>query len=207
MTDQNEKTTAISPVDDFIQEELPLLLHDAEVARQRAEENMDWLPEWFMGKLAELDAAEKLIKEQSQVLLRQVATRRKALQWRYGREFQAAVNKQLQGTKKKSVDFFHGRAGYLATPERTKLVVDDELVAAMHLNKTGHEDMVGVKVDKAALNKLFKAEGEEIPGTHLETTERVERFYPACGAPDLVGEQAPLLEGDPNVSEGNEDNL
>ena len=120
-----EVETALSEV------EMDLIAADANLARQRAEVDegdMSSLPNWFIGKLADIDAASKRITEQAAAMQAQLVTARKAVWWKYGREFQSQVASDLhaQGGKKKSVSYLQGNAGYRSTGGKPQLVIDNE---------------------------------------------------------------------------------
>ncbi len=109
-------TTLAVPTEDEreLLEQVESLINDAALAsRGAADGDMSWLPQWYLGCLDQLDALDKRVKEQARILAHQIEARRKALQWKWGLEFQAQVHRDIlaQGGKKKSVDYLTGRAG------------------------------------------------------------------------------------------------
>ena len=196
MSDEN---TSLAPVDEFMQGELELLIEDANRQAARSDGDLSWLPDWYLRKLLELDAAERVVKAQAQRICRQFAAARKALEWKYGRQFQAQVNQDIlsRGGTKKSVDYLFGRAGFRRKAVVSRVVVDDEdkaLAAAEFLLP----DAVTRKLKPSVVLKYTKTTGEVLEGTHLEQTEEEERFY------TQVNTKA-LEEGDTNVHQGEQD--
>ena len=142
--------------------------------------DLSWLPEWYLKKLVEHEAARQAIKEHSAKLLAQVDARDNALKWKWGQKVEVQVNKdlQVQGGKKRSVQYATGRAGYRKVAGGEKVLVDDEDVAMKHAAKSCP---AAIKVERrilpSELKKLLKDTGEVLPGTHIETTASEDRFY------------------------------
>jgi len=163
----------LSTVDEFIADGMEI----TETDLQRIEEN--GLAEWFLGELAMQDALEEKIKAQYKVLLAQVEASRKAIWWVYGQDFQIEVNRDIQAAdgKKKSKDYFTGRAGFRTTGGKSKAVVTDE-VQAMASAEILCPDAIKRSLKPSVLAEYAK-DGEPLPGTTIETTPQVESFYPA----------------------------
>lgn len=157
--------------------ELEALLPDAHLA---AQQNEKWLPTWFLRKHAELDAAKELVFEQYRKMLAQIDARKKALDYQWGAEFKAQVDADLaeQGGKKKSIDYLTGRAGYRTSGGRKTIVIEDE-TAAINAAYMACPDAIKRSLLKSVVQAYVEATGEELPGTRLETTPKVESFYPA----------------------------
>lgn len=167
-------------VDTTLTELSDLLFADAELFRTQQQCDADdtsWLPSWFLGQLAALDAQDDALEQQFYRLRKQNHAKRRALWCRWGELFQARVHQDLRGSKKKSVDYAYGRAGVRTVPARTVLVVDDEEAATAHA-LLYCPDAVKTTVKSTKLYEHIQATGEEIPGTHLEQTEAREQFYP-----------------------------
>ena len=147
-----------------------------------------WLPEWFLQKLAEIEAAEAAIKEHADALLHQAATRRSALWWKWGAAFEARVRSDIdaQGGKKKSMTYATGKAGYRSVGGQPtiEIVDEDKAVAAAESACPG-----AVKVRKTLLKsevlKYVQATGDELPGTRFFTPPIEERFFPKREQPLL----------------------
>ena len=154
---------------------------DAELARRQHpdQDSAEWLLDWFMSKRADCDEARKRIKERSAAMLRQVDTYEKGLWFKWGREFQAEVNRRLGaqiGKKKRSIDTFHGKTGYRSVGGKKTVVVEDEERAMAQA-----ELLVPDAVKKSLLvSKLleYAEQHEPIDGTRVETTKKEDSFYP-----------------------------
>ncbi|NLX97577.1 MAG: hypothetical protein GXY83_15525 [Rhodopirellula sp.] len=173
---ETSETTELAAVD-VAMEELEVLLADA---NREAQVETNWLAPWYLRKMAELEAAESLIKEQSKRMLAQVAARRKALEYQWGQAFKAQVDADLaeQGGKKKSIDYMTGRAGYRSSGGKPQIVIEDEN-AAIEAAEMACPDAIKRTIIKSVLQAYVESTGEEIPGTKLITTPKVEHFYPA----------------------------
>jgi hypothetical protein len=183
----------MSEIDTALTELAAVLEADAAAfAKGHDADDMSWLPDWFMGQLAAMDAQDGALEQQFDRLRKQNAAKRRALWWRWGELFQARVHQDLRGSKKKSVDYAYGRAGIRSVPARTVLVVDDPDAATAHA-MLYCPDALKTTLRTAKLYEHIQATGEEIPGTHLEQTEAREQFFPK---PE---------KGEDDVSEGDQD--
>lgn len=156
------------------------------LASERENAGETSLAQWYLSKLGECDAMEERVKEQATRILAGINARRRALEWKWGREFRAQVERDLanQKGKKKSVDYLTGRAGFRAAGER--LVIKD----AEALEKwCGENYPEGLKLSLSAskIKEYIKESGEVPPGA--EFVPKQERFYPSV-------ENALLTEGD-----------
>lgn len=137
------------------------------------------LSEWYLKQIAELNAARKQIMEHGKLLLAQVASRERALQYHFGADFKTEIDQQLaaQPSKKKSIDTHFGRAGYRKIPGRVKVVVEDERQALVALEQSC-PTAIKRTISQSALSEYVKVTGEEIPGVRVEEVEARESFYP-----------------------------
>lgn len=183
------------------EEELNLLAQEAALDAKRDKlSNEQWLvekmPEWYIGKKAELNAAREIIKEQAKRMLAQIDAREKVIDWNWAEQFQAQVNTDLraQGGKKKSIDYLTGRAGWRSTGGKPTLVVEDE-AKALAMAELMCPEAVTRKLKTSVLLKYAQA-NEPLDGTRVEQTGKVESFYPA---PLLVERERALLKGESDV--------
>lgn len=186
------ETTALTTVDQAFAELGEMLEADAKHAEKQYEEaGVDWLPNWFLGKKAELDAARERIKEQAAVMLRQIDGVEKALWWHYGVDFMSQVSRDInaQDGKKRSMDYHHGRAGYRKVSSKPTVVIDDSEKAVAYAMVSLADDAVKQTVSTKAVLDHFKATGEELPGTHIEQTEEKDSFFPKNPAGMLTAEE------------------
>jgi phage host-nuclease inhibitor protein Gam len=155
----------------------------------------DDLPTWYLGEMCQLDALADRIKRQADVLLAQVERRRAAIQWKYGPAFHAAVDERLEGSKKRSVDFATGRAGYRKSVLSLD-VVDKEAAVAW---ATEHCPLaVKFDVSRTELKKHLKATGERPDGVEVNPAGE-DRFYPATAPKRLPDGFTLALEGSEEV--------
>jgi len=172
-----EKSTL--PTHEELAEEIELLLAQAEHARKSSGGEMSWLPNWFLDKLEEFKAARARLKANYELLCNGVAQMEKGLWWKWGREFMAQTNSDIaeQAGKKKSKRYLHGTAGHRTTGGKDIIVIDNEqsAVAAATLYCP---EAVKTTLLKTPLIEYATETGEALAGTHLETTEKVEVFFP-----------------------------
>ena len=138
--------------------------------------------DWYMKKVAALNAEEALITAQAEKMLARVRSDRESLQGRYQGQLESFVRGELERTKskKRSIVFFHGTAQFTSVAPR--LVIESEAdaltTAAMLLPAALVEVPATVKLDKKALlsyaAQKFEETGELIPG--VGRTEASERF-------------------------------
>lgn len=140
--------------------------------------------DWYMGKLAAIEARRELAKSQLAVILKQLDNEQASLVFLAGGTVREQVIKDIaeQAGKKKSKDYLQGRAGMRKIA--TKLAFDDEDLALAWAEEHAPE---AVKITKSLLkmplNEMFRAEGIIPPGSRVEA-ER-EKFYPVCDVADL----------------------
>lgn len=78
---------------------------------------------WYLRHVNQADADEVKVKEMSATMLREIANRRKALQYVHGQQFRNRVGAAIdaQPGKKKSVNFLMGKAGFRSAPEHIEI--------------------------------------------------------------------------------------
>lgn len=161
---------------------------------------------WYMERLAQIDAAEELVKAQAKALLNRLGAARKALAWRHAQPFREAVDTMLaqqraQGDKRRSVETFFGRAGYRKAPQRLEVENPEQAItwATAHL-----PDALKVDVSTSKLLAHVKATGELPDGCAV--VGGGDNFYPSVkvdlaaldsGERSLLLERAESAEGDP----------
>lgn len=137
--------------------------------------------EWYLRKLANLDAEKERIEAQAALMLRQLESDRNSLVSRYQSQFENLVRTELEAAKgkRKSVVFFNGTAGFRTVPPR--LVVSSEAdlqTTARAVLPSAFTTETVEKFDKAAFRAHatahFEATGEVLPG--LERTEERQEF-------------------------------
>lgn len=190
------------PSNDELAEELEVLLIEAEHARKTSGGEMSWLPNWFLDKLAEFEAARARLKANYELLCNGVDQMEKGLWWKWGEDFMVQVNHDIQeqAGKKKSKRYLHGTAGKRTIGGRETVIIDDEQKAIAAATLFCPE-AVKTTLLATALKAYAAAAGESLAGTHIEKTEKVETFYPKSPLTALPGEdEQPKLEGESHAS-------
>jgi hypothetical protein len=153
----------------------------AELMEQRSGSGLS-LQEWYLGEMAKCEFMADRIKDQTERMLREIENRRKALEFRFGAEFRAAVEADLaekaKGKSKppRSVKYHTGTAGFRTTPP--KLIV---------LNAKALMDWAAVNCPEAVkmeptlhvtpIKAHIQAGGELPPG--CDYRNKVDKFYPS----------------------------
>ena len=166
---------------DMVAVQEDLLARHATIEQQRGD--ADWLPPWYLARVAECDAVQARIKEQTKALLGDVESRRQALARCWGAAFQAQVDSDLeaQGGKKKSINYSTGKAGYRKSRERLAILDDAEFITWA---KMECPDCLEYRVArKTPAVEHMKETGELPPGTALLPAE--DQFYPLVAQPTL----------------------
>jgi hypothetical protein len=154
--------------------------------------------DWYLRKLANLEAEELRIKAQAEKMLRQVQSDRESLVQHFQPQVENFVREELEATKSKrrSIAFFHGTVGFVAVPPR--LVVESEADALQTARLVCPEAIVEVpateKLDKKVLGEYAKWQlaeaGEIIPGYGLtEGGVRLSVKFPAADGAQEGGEE------------------
>ena len=142
-----------------------------------------WLQNWYLGKMADIEAARNRIKEQAKIMQAQLSQAEQHLAYMWGDQFQAAVEADLeaQGGKKRSVDYLQGRSGY--RKGKTSVEVIDEKAAIAWCEKNCPEALSPKLARKTPLADMFETDGVVADGCHVHPAE--DRFYPAPPRPRL----------------------
>lgn len=148
-----------------------------------------WLPEWYLGKLAECEALRARLDEQFRKLATQIDTRQRVLETRWGGAFRQQVEKDIEadGGRKRSHDYLTGRAGW--RKRQGKMVIDDKRTALPWVLEHCPEACEPTIARLTPLKEHFKQHGEEPPGCRW--IPESDEFYPAMKRPELpsnVGE-------------------
>ena len=164
----------------------------AELAEELAEQRDESLSlaEWYLKVMGECDFVEQRIDEQAAKIKAQVAARRKALEWRFGRDFREQVERDLaqqKNKRKRSIDYITGRAGFRSVPAKVVVVNKDELMnwAAIHCPDAVPMEPV---LHVTPILKHFEATGEEAPGCFIR--QKFDKFYPGAIDNEQLGPQA-----------------
>ena len=179
---------SLMPIDEMMRNELePLINASFKAARDSFDPNapMAWLPQWYLGELAALKAAKDVLRVQYNKMLAQIAAREKALDWKWGRDFQAQVQRDLdvQPGKKRSVDYLTGRAWWRKSGGGAKLLVSNEKAAISEAAAMCPE-VIRHSLDKAALKAKLQ-DGLKIVGAKLVQTDAKDNFFPSVTQPLL----------------------
>ena len=169
----------------------------------RADAAAEFVP-WYLGEWNDLEMRDKLAdvelamhiafhKAQAESQHSQVRAERSRLQWNYGQDFEAQVNRDLQAQKgtKRSVAYSTGTAGYRKVTTQPSAVIDDPVKAEAHA-RLYCPDALKVTIKPSVVLKAIQTTGEEFPGTHIEPGESKDTFYPK--RPDMP--DMPQMEAD-----------
>lgn len=143
------------------------------------------LANWFLKVLDECSRAEELVKQQSRAMLAAIERRRNAVKWKFGTLFRSVVDQELsrQKGRRKSVDFYFGRAGYRKS--REKLVITDEQALVEWARQHAPEAIRESIGAKTPIIDAIKRTGELPPGCELR--EPQDTFYPDITVDNLIG--------------------
>lgn len=130
--------------------------------------------DWYLRKLANLEAEESRIKAQVQVMLRQIESDRNSLVQHFQPQVENFVRSELEATraKRKSITFFHGTVGFRTVSK--KLVIESEADAqttARAVFPAAFQKVETEKFDKGAFlgyaSERLEKDGELLPGVKL----------------------------------------
>lgn len=188
--EQTEQTESQLTTGQIIEKDPILLALEEEFAIiDRQQEN--WLPNWYLGKLNTIEALEAVLKHQYAIMLRELAARKRLLEYSWFEPFKLAVELDLdkpENAKKKSVNYLQGRAGNRASKQ--SLVVVDESKAIDWALANDCQDAVDIKLArKKPLLEKYLADGVKPDG--CEIVEATEKFFPSIEKPALESSPEP----------------
>jgi hypothetical protein len=143
--------------------------------------------EWFMRTMSEIEANEALIKAQYDRLKSQLKARRDALVFFHGDRFRDDVDRLLQKQtgNRKSVDLFHGRAGY--RKPIPKVAVEDK-DAAVQWAIDNLPAAVKCDVSLTSLKAYVKETGEVPPGIAY-SVPKDDQFFPSLRTKTMTADE------------------
>ncbi len=161
-------------------EELDLVIQDeflkAEADKLTNEhDDLEWLPEWYLGKLVEFEAREQAIRDNALGMINEIANKRKYLEWKWYLIFNGLITEKLKGKKEKSVKFLHGTAGNRTIAAKVK-VVDEKKALKWCLKNCKEAIKTKITVLITPVKEMLLASGEEPEG--FEIIPEDEKFYP-----------------------------
>ena len=147
--------------------------------------------EWYLRKLANLEAERQRIEAQAALMLCQLETDRNSLTTRFQSQFENLVRAELEAAKgkRKSITFFNGTAGFRTVASR--LVIESEADALTTARLVAPATITSETVerfDKAAFRAHaaahLEATGELLPGfTRTEERQEFGIKFPGTGGP------------------------
>lgn len=137
---------------------------------EEKQEDYEWLADWYLKRLAAIDAEKELLKDQHKVRMNKLKSDESGLKYRWGERFQKVVDRDLELQKGKAVskNYAYGRAGYRKS---TKTVVTDEKAARLWAMENKES---AIKTSISLLVSEFK--GLEVPGVEVI---KKNTFFPA----------------------------
>lgn len=154
----------------------------AELFEQRIGSELD-LQTWYLQEMGKCEFMADRIKEQAEKMLREVESRKRALEWRFGQEFRALVEKDLeqknQGKAKpvRSMKYLTGTAGFRTAPAKLIVLNAKALMdwASLHVPEAVKMEP---KLHVTPIRAHIEATGEIVPG--CDYRGKMDRFYPSA---------------------------
>lgn len=142
--------------------------------------------DWYLRKLANLRAERERITAQYQTMIRQSESDENSLIERYGSQFENLVRTELEAakSKRKSLTFFHGTAGFRTVPSRIVIESEaDALTTARLVAPATITTETVEKFDKQSFRAYaaahFEETGEILPGfTRTEERQSFDIKFP-----------------------------
>lgn len=183
----------------------------AEIAAQR--DDSLGFPEWYLSEMGKCDFMELRIKEQAEKMLAEIDARRKALEWKYGQDFRAQVERDLaeknRGKSKqaRSVKYLTGTAGFRTTPPKLIVTNDKALMDWAAIN-VPEAVKLEPKLHLTPVKRYIESGGEQPPGCIYQG--KGQRFYPTAlnkeiGYDEGTGRDVTPADPHPAVVEGPQD--
>ena len=180
---------------------------------EKSTDGDDWLAEWVLSKIARFKDARELIKKRRKEMIDHIDAEERALFYKWGKPFKDQIDERinLQGGKKKSVNFLTGRAGYRKAKgsisiENNQAAIDwavdnlssaDLKIAIAGLNKTPLVESVTLaeKVDEET-GEIYNEVGGVPDGCIYYPV--CEKFYPSPPTKKFLSasESKSLIEGE-----------
>ena len=76
------------------------------------QDDAEWLGDWYTQQTVQIEAERRALKAQHKLRMAQLESREKGLAFSWGERFEIVVLKETSGTKKRSVNFAYGTAGF-----------------------------------------------------------------------------------------------
>lgn len=167
---------------------------EATAIKERFAIDSDEKAEWYLRKLANLEAEKDRLHAQFGRMLAGVQAEHERLSGRFGAEFEAYCRERIAGRrdKKKYHDFFQGRVSVRSVAARLSIgSMDDALTTARVVCPSAVVVESVERFDKAAFlayaQERFDAEGELLPG--IDRTPAGESFLVAFPKAGKKGEE------------------
>ena len=131
-------------------------------APEIAEDDAEWLGDWYTKLKAQIAAERAALKAMHKIRLGLLDSREAGLEWKFGPRLEELVRRKIeeQGGRRKSIAFAYGSAGYRKS---SRLDVHDE-EAAIEWAEDHAPDAIKIKT---SLLKSALPEGAEVPGVEL----------------------------------------
>ncbi len=152
---------------------------------QREGKDKHALQEWYLGRLASIEARRDLVKAGAASMQIRLDTEEAALVWKFGQLFQDKVLEDLdkQPGKSRSVQYLLGKAGLRKQPGGLMVVDDQKALEWADAGGCPAAVKTVKSLLKTPLNETWQATGLIPPGCVL--TEAKDKFYPVSDIREL----------------------
>jgi phage host-nuclease inhibitor protein Gam len=129
---------------------------------------------WYLRKLANLDAEKKRIKAQADAALKRIESEENALRFRFDAQLQAWAKSEIETRykgRKKSLILLQGTIGYKTRPEQVR--ISDEGAASEYAARLGRYQRVVLDTQayRQTAAEALSDRGELLPGVELVPAE------------------------------------
>jgi phage host-nuclease inhibitor protein Gam len=131
---------------------------------------------WYLRKLANIEAEQRRVKAQAEAIVRQLEAEASRLRYLYEAELEEYVREKLvtTGNRRKSVHFLQGTAGFRTVPQSVRIA--DTLAALDYATRCLPEAVKTQQVlDAARYRRIVEETGELLPGVTVVPTSEAFR--------------------------------
>jgi phage host-nuclease inhibitor protein Gam len=136
----------------------------------------DGAANWYLRRLANLEAEKQRVQAQAAAIIKQLESDAERLRYLYDAELEEYVRQKLStsGSRRKSVHFLQGTAGWRTVPATVK--VTDPLAALDYASRCLPEAVRTQQVlDTARYRQVVEETGELLPGVEVTQAQEVFR--------------------------------
>jgi hypothetical protein len=138
---------------------------------------------WYLRKLANIEAEKRRVKAQAEAIVRQLDAEAERLRYLYEAELQEYVRQKVAdgGNRRRSVHFLQGTCAFRTVPATVRIT--DTLAALDYATRCLPEAVKTQQVlDTARYRQIVEATGELLPGVELTPDQEIFRL--SIGKPE-----------------------